>query len=59
MEKKDMLTLDSVYRAKYVLKDVARPTDVLYAPKLAPGTELYLKTENLQVLSSIFLIRLR
>ena len=49
MEKKDMLTLDSVYRAKYVLKDVARPTDVLYAPKLAPGTELYLKTENLQV----------
>ena len=49
MEKKDMLTLDSVYRAKYALKDVARPTDVLYAPKLAPGTELYLKTENLQV----------
>ena len=42
-----MLTLDNVYRASYTLKNVARRTDVIYAPKLSPGTELYLKTENL------------
>lgn len=29
-----------------------RHTDVLYAPKLKPGTELYLKTENLQIAGS-------
>ncbi|MBO5273568.1 MAG: threonine ammonia-lyase [Clostridia bacterium] len=46
------LTLDNVYKAKYALRDVARETDVLYAPKLKPGTELYLKTENLQVTGS-------
>lgn len=49
MEKMDQLTLDSVYKAKYVLKDVIRPTNVIPAPKLRPGTDLYLKTENLQV----------
>ncbi len=47
-----MLTLDNVYRAGYVLKDVVRKTDVIYAPKLVPGAELYLKTENLQTTGS-------
>ena len=47
-----MLTLDSVYRASYVLKDVIRKTDIIYAPKLCPGTEIYLKTENLQITGS-------
>ncbi len=47
-----MLTLDNVYRAGYVLRDVVRRTDIIYAPKLAPDTELYLKTENLQVTGS-------
>ncbi|MBP3423237.1 MAG: threonine ammonia-lyase [Clostridia bacterium] len=47
-----MLTIDSVYRAKRALEGVARKTDVIYAPKLCPGTELYLKTENLQVTGS-------
>ncbi len=47
-----MLTLDNVYRASYVLRDVVRKTDVIYAPKLCPGTELYLKTENLQITGS-------
>ena len=42
-----MLTLDSVYRASYVLKNVIRKTDVIYAPKLKPGAQIYLKTENL------------
>ena len=47
-----MLTLDNVYRASYVLKDVVRKTDILYAPKLKPGCQLYLKTENLQITGS-------
>ena len=46
------LTLDNVYKAKYALKDVAIQTDLLYAPKLKPGTEVYLKTENLQITGS-------
>ncbi len=46
------LTLDNVYRARYALKDVAIQTDVLRAPKLAPGTDLWLKTENLQITGS-------
>ena len=46
------LTLDSIYKASYVLKNVVRKTGVIYAPKLKPGTELYLKTENLQVTGS-------
>ncbi len=52
MKEKTMLTLDNVYKASYVLRDVVRKTDVLYAPKLKPGTELYLKTENLQITGS-------
>ncbi|MGN1346392.1 MAG: threonine ammonia-lyase [Eubacteriales bacterium] len=52
MNSTQSLTLDHVYKASYVLKNVVRKTDVLYAPKLAPGTELYLKTENLQITGS-------
>ena len=47
-----MLTIDSVYRAKRALEGVSRRTDVLYAPTLCSGTELYLKTENLQITGS-------
>ena len=47
-----MLTLDNVYRASNALRDVVRKTDVVYAPKLKPGAELYLKTENLQITGS-------
>ena len=46
------LTLDNVYKASYVLKNVVRETDVLYAPKLKQGVNLYLKTENLQITGS-------
>ncbi len=46
------LTLDNVYRARYALKDAVIVTDVLKAPKLAPGIDLYLKTENLQITGS-------
>ena len=47
-----MLTLDNVYRASNVLKEVVRRTDLVYAPKLKPGADLYLKTENLQITGS-------
>ena len=47
-----MLTIDNVYKARNALKNVARKTDVIYAPKLCPGADLYLKTENLQVTGS-------
>ena len=47
-----MLTIDNVYRASNALKGVARKTDVIYAPKLCKGVELYLKTENLQITGS-------
>ena len=47
-----MLTIDNVYKANQALKKVVRKTDLIYAPKLCKGTELYLKTENLQVTGS-------
>ena len=47
-----MLTIEKVYDAQKALTGVARKTDAIYAPKLCPGTELYLKTENLQVTGS-------
>ncbi len=47
-----MLTLDKVYHAKYVLKNVIRETDVIYAPKINTESEIYLKTENLQITGS-------
>ena len=47
-----MLTLDNVYRASYALKDIVRKTDVIYAPKLSLGNDIYLKTENLQITGS-------
>ena len=47
-----MLTIESVKQAKEILQEVIRTTDVIYAPKLCKGTELYLKTENLQVTGS-------
>lgn len=47
-----MLTLDRVYHASYVLKDVVRRTDVIMAPKMNTKGEVFLKTENLQVTGS-------
>ena len=47
-----MLTLDNVYRASNVLRDVVRKTDIVYAPTLKPGADIYLKTENLQITGS-------
>ena len=47
-----MVTLDKVYHAAYVLKDVIRKTDLIYAPKINPEAQIYLKTENLQITGS-------
>jgi len=47
-----MVTLDKIYHAAYVLKDVARKTDLIAAPNLCENANLYLKTENLQVTGS-------
>lgn len=44
-----MLTLDKIYHASYVLKEVIRPTDMIKATKLSTDCDLYLKTENLQI----------
>ena len=43
-----MLTLDKIYHAAYVLKNVIRHTDLIQAPKINREAEVYLKTENLQ-----------
>lgn len=47
-----MLTLDKIYHAAFVLKNVARKTDLIAAPTLCEKSKLYLKTENLQVTGS-------
>ena len=47
-----MLTLDKVFDASNVLKEVIRPTACIHAPKVNPDCDVYLKTENLQVTGS-------
>lgn len=44
-----MLTLDKIYQASYVLKEVIRHTDLIYAPQINPDSQIYLKPENLQL----------
>ena len=46
------MTLDKIYHAAFVLKDIIRKTDVIAAPELNPGADIILKTENLQVTGS-------
>ncbi|MDF2501191.1 MAG: L-threonine ammonia-lyase [Anaerosporomusa subterranea] len=47
-----MLTLDRIYHASFVLKNVIRQTDLISAPNINPESKIYLKTENLQVTGS-------
>ena len=47
-----MLTLDKIYHAAFVLKQVVRRTDVVPALKINPDGEIFLKPENLQVTGS-------
>ena len=52
--KKEMekLEISEIFNAAAVLKDVARRTAIIPAPKLCPGLDIYLKTENLQLTGS-------
>ena len=43
-----MLTIDKIFHASVVLKDIIRPTPLAHAYGIAPECELYLKPENLQ-----------
>ena len=47
-----MLTLDKIYHAAFVLKDVVRETTLIPSPKISVNNNVYLKTENLQVTGS-------
>ena len=47
-----MLTLDKVYHAAFVLKDVVRETSIIPSPKISKTNNVFLKTENLQVTGS-------
>jgi len=47
-----MLSLDKVFDAQMVLKNIIRETNVVRAYGIAPECELYLKPENLQITGS-------
>ena len=47
-----MLEISEIFNASAVLKDVARKTAIIPAPRLNPGVDIYLKTENLQLTGS-------
>ncbi len=47
-----MLTLDKIYHASYVLKDVIRPTPLVKTEAISDNCEIYLKPENLQTTGS-------
>ena len=47
-----MVALDKIYHAAFVLKQVARRTDLIYSPHLSRKCSVYLKTENLQLTGS-------
>ncbi len=48
----EKLEISEIFNAAAVLKDVARRTAIIPAPKLCPGLDIYLKTENLQLTGS-------
>ena len=47
-----MVSLDKIYHASYVLRDVIRNTALIRAPKIRTDCEVYLKPECLQVTGS-------
>lgn len=48
----ETININDVYRAKYVLSKVIRNTELIEAPKLNTGANIFLKPENLQVTGS-------
>ena len=47
-----MLNISEIFNAAAVLKDVARKTAIIPAPRINPESDIYLKTENLQLTGS-------
>ncbi len=47
-----MLEISEIFNAAAVLKDVARKTAIIPAPRINPESEVFLKTENLQLTGS-------
>lgn len=48
----EQLSIKDIYSATYVLKPIIRPTNLIAAPLLRPGCDIYIKPENLQVTGS-------
>ena len=51
-----MLTLDKIYHASYVLKDVIRQTNIVQARGICDDCDVYLKPENLQITGSVYFL---
>ena len=49
---KEMLSIDKIFDAQAVLKNIIRNTHIVRAYGIAPDCELYLKPENLQITGS-------
>lgn len=47
-----MLTLDKIYHAAHILKEVIRPTELIKTSRMCKDCNLYIKAENLQVTGS-------
>ena len=47
-----MLTLDKIYHASYVLKNIIYRTELIYAPNISQKCNIFLKPENLQLTGS-------
>lgn len=47
-----MITLDKIYHASHVLKEVIRPTELIRSTRMCSNCNLYIKAENLQVTGS-------
>lgn len=47
-----MLEISEIFNAAAVLKNVARKTAIIPAPRINPDAQIYLKTENLQLTGS-------
>ena len=48
----EKLEISEIFNAAAVLKNVARKTAIIPAPKINPEAEIFLKTENLQLTGS-------
>lgn len=46
------MDIKEIYSAAYVLRDIIRPTNLIEAPLMRPGCDIYIKPENLQVTGS-------